>query len=101
VAFHVQPPSRLGKTGLYLASRQPVELPIPPSTHLLRKSSQIQGFITGTEAEPYDQIGGDCCDLFSRRVKEWQSHREALVVTGLRKLDLAPSWLATSPSPDQ
>jgi hypothetical protein len=72
--FHVQPPSRLGKARLYLASRQPVEMPIPPSTHLLRKSSQIQGFITRTKAEPYDQIAGDCCDLFSRWVKEWQSH---------------------------
>ena len=99
--FHVQPPSRLGKARLYLASRQPVELPIPPSTHLLRKSSQIQGFITRTKAEPYDQIAGDCCDLFSRWVKEWQSHRGALVVSGLRRLDVAPSWLATSPSPDQ
>ena len=68
--FHVQSPSRLGKARLYLASRQPVELPIPPSTHLLRKYSQIQGFITRTEAEPYDQIAGDCCDLFSRWVKE-------------------------------
>jgi hypothetical protein len=74
-AFHVQPPSRLGKACLYLASRQPVELHIPPSTHLLRKYSQIQGFITRTEAEPYDQIAGDCCDLFSRWVKELHSHR--------------------------
>ena len=73
--FHVQSPSRLGKARLYLASRQPVELPIPASTHLLRKSSQIQGFITRMKAEPYDQIAGDCCDLFSRWVKEWQSHR--------------------------
>jgi hypothetical protein len=63
----------------------------PSSTHLLRKSSQIQGFITRTKAEPYDQIAGDCCDLFSRWVKEWQSHRGALVVSGLRKLDVAPS----------
>ena len=38
-------------------SREPpaVELPIPPSTHLLRKSSQIQGFITRMKAEPYDR----------------------------------------------
>jgi hypothetical protein len=99
--FHVQPPSRLGKARLYLASRQPVELPIPPSTHLLRESGQIQGFVTRTKAEPYDQIAGDRWDLFSRWVKEWQSHRGALVVSGLRKLDVAPSWLATSPSPDQ
>jgi hypothetical protein len=69
--FHVQPPSRLGKARHDLASRQPVELPIPPSTHLLRKYSQIQGFITPTKAEPYDQIAGNCCDLFSRWVKEW------------------------------
>ena len=89
--LHVQPPSRLGKARLYLASRQQVELPIPPSTHLRRKSSQIQGFITRTKAEPYDQIAGDCCDLFSMWVKEWQSHRGALVVSGLRKLDVAPS----------
>jgi hypothetical protein len=61
--FHVQSPSRLGKARLYLVSRQPVELCIPPSTHLLRKYSQIQGFITRMEAEPYDQIAGDCCDL--------------------------------------
>jgi hypothetical protein len=100
-SFHFQPPSRLGKARLYLASRQPVELHIPPSTHLLRKYSQIQGFITRTEAEPYDQIAGDCCDLFSRWVKEWQSHRGALFVSGSRKRDVAPSWLATSPSPDQ
>src|SRR4029077_8080210 len=99
--FPLQPPSRLGKARLYLASRQPVELHIPPSTHLLRKSSQIQGFITRTKAEPYDQIAGDCCDLFSRWVKEWQSHRGALVAGGSRRLDVAPSWLATSPSPDQ
>jgi len=77
-SFHFQPPSRLGKARLYLASRQPVELHIPPSTHLLRKYSQIQGFITRTEAESYDQIAGDCGDLFSRWVKEWQSHRGAL-----------------------
>ena len=50
--FHVQSPSRLDKTRLYLVSRQAVELPIPASTHLLRKSSQIQGFITRTKAEP-------------------------------------------------
>jgi hypothetical protein len=43
-SFHVQSPSRLGKARLYLASRQPVELPIRASTHLLSKSSQIQGF---------------------------------------------------------
>jgi hypothetical protein len=73
--FHVQSPSRLGKARLYLASRQPVELPIPASTHLLRKSSQVQGFITRMKAEPYDQIAGDHCDLFSRWVKERQSHR--------------------------
>ena len=48
--FHVQPPSRLGKARLYLASRQPVELPIPPSTHLLRESGQIQGFVTRSGA---------------------------------------------------
>jgi hypothetical protein len=82
--FHVQSPSRLGEAHLYLASRQPVELPIPASTHLLRKSSQIQGFITRTKAEPYDQIAGDYCDLFSRWVKEWQSHR-ALVGNAVRK----------------
>jgi hypothetical protein len=99
--FHVQPPSRLGKARLYLASRQPVELPIPPSTHLLRESGQIQGFVTRTKAEPYDQIAGHRCDLFSRWVKEWQSHRGALVVSGSRKFDVAPSWLAASPSPDQ
>ena len=50
--FHVQSPSRLGKARLYLVSRQPVELPIPASTHLLRKSGQIQGFITRMKAEP-------------------------------------------------
>jgi hypothetical protein len=50
--FHVQPPSRLGKAPLYLSSRQPVELPIPPSAHLFRKSSQIQGLITRAKAEP-------------------------------------------------
>jgi chaperonin GroES len=99
--FHVQPPSRLGKARLNLASRQPIELRIPPSTHLLRKSSQVQGFITRTKAEPYDRIACDCCDLFSRWVKEWQSHRGALVVSGSRRLDVAPSWLATGPSPDQ
>ena len=32
-------------------------------------------FITRMKAEPFDQIAGDCRDLFSRRVKEWQSHR--------------------------
>jgi hypothetical protein len=47
-----QLPSRLGKAHLYLASRQPVELPIPPSAHLLRKYSQIQSFITRTKSEP-------------------------------------------------
>ena len=99
--FHVQSPSRLGKARLYLASRQPVELPIPASTHLLRKSGQIQGFITRMKAEPYDQIAGDCCDLFSRWVKEWQSHRGARCKCGSRKLDVAPSRLATSSSPDQ
>ena len=99
--FHVQSPSRLGKARLYLASRQPVELPIPASTHLLRKSSQIQGFITRMKAEPNDQIAGDYCDLFSRRVKEWQSHRGARWKCGSQKLDVAPSRLATSPSPDQ
>ena len=83
--FHVQSPSRLGKAHLYLASRQPVELPIPASTHLLRKSSQIQGFIARTKAEPDDQIAGDCCDLLSRRVKEWQSHRGTLVVNAVRE----------------
>jgi hypothetical protein len=83
--FHVQPPSRLGKARFYLASRQPVELHIPPSTHLLGKYSQIQGFITRTKAEPYDQIAGHCRDLFSGWVKEWQSHRGALVVSGSRK----------------
>jgi hypothetical protein len=83
--FQVQSPSRLGKARLYLASRQPVELPIPPSTHLLRKSSQIQGFITCMKAEPYDQIAGHCCDLLSSWVKEWQSHRGALVVKAVRE----------------
>ncbi len=82
--FHVQSPSRLDKTRLYLVSRQAVELPIPASTHLLRKSSQIQGFITRMKAEPYDQIAGDYCDLFSRWVKEWQSHR-GLVGNAVRK----------------
>jgi hypothetical protein len=52
--FHVQSPSRLGKAQLYLASRQSVELLIPAGTHLLRKSSQIQGFITRIQAEPHD-----------------------------------------------
>jgi hypothetical protein len=52
--FHVQSPSRLDKTRLYLVSRQAVELPIPASTHLLRESSQIQGFVTRTKAEPND-----------------------------------------------
>jgi hypothetical protein len=75
--FHVQSPSRLGEAHLYLASRQPVEPPIPASTHLLRKSGQKQGFITRIKAEPNDKIAGDCCDLISRRVKEWQSHRGA------------------------
>jgi hypothetical protein len=75
--FHVQSPSRLGKAQLYLTSRQPVELSIPASTHLLRESSQIQGFISRTKAEPNDHIAGDCCDLFWRWVKEWQSHRGA------------------------
>ena len=68
--FHVQSPSRLGETRLYLVSRQAVELAIPASTHLRRKSSQIQGFITRMKAEPYDQIAGDYCDLFSRWIKE-------------------------------
>jgi hypothetical protein len=68
---------------------------------LLRKSSQIQGFITRTKAEPYDQIAGDCCDLFSRWVKEWQSHQEARWKRGSQKLDVAPSRLATSPLPVQ
>src|SRR5580693_1035155 len=53
------------------------------------------------KAEPYDQIAGDYCDLFSRWVKEWQSHREARWKYGSQKLDVAPSWLATSPSPDR
>jgi hypothetical protein len=57
--FHVQSPSRLDKTRLYLVSRQAVELPIPASTHLLRKSGQKQGFITRMKAEPIDQIAGD------------------------------------------
>ena len=99
--FHVQPPSRLGKARFYLASRQPVELPIPPSTHLLGKYSQIQGFITRTKAEPHDQIAGDCCDLLSRRVKEWQSHRGARCRSGSRNLDVAPSRLATRTLPGQ
>jgi hypothetical protein len=80
--FHVQSPSRLDKTRLYLVSRQAVELPIPASTHLLRKSGQKQGFITRMKAEPNDQIAGDCCDLVSRRVKEWQSHRGARCRSG-------------------
>ena len=99
--FHVQSPSRLDKTRLYLVSRQPVELTIPASTHLRRKSGQKQGFITRMKAEPIDQIAGDCCDLLSRRVKEWQSHRGARWKCGSQKLDVAPSRLATSPSPDQ
>ena len=82
-------------------SRQSVELPIPASTHLLRQSSQIQGFISRMKAEPYDQIAGDYCDLFSRWVKEWQSHRGARCKCGSQKLDVAPSRLATSSSPDQ
>jgi hypothetical protein len=73
--FHVQSPSRLDKALLYLVSRQAVELPIPASTHLLRKSGQKQGFITRMKTEPIDQIAGDRCDLFSRWVKERQSHR--------------------------
>ncbi len=72
--FHVQSPSRLGKARLYLASRQPVEPPIPASTHLLRKSGQKQGFIARMKAEPNDKIAGDCRHLISRRVKECQSH---------------------------
>ena len=52
--------------------------------HLRRKSGQKQGFITRMKAEPIDQIAGDCCDLLSRRVKEWQSHR-ALVGNAVRK----------------
>ena len=100
-AFHVQSPSRLDKTRLYLVSRQAVELPVPASTHLLRKSSQIQGFISRMKAEPYDQIAGDYCDLFLRWVKEWQSHRGARCKCGSRKLDVAPSRLATSSSPNQ
>jgi hypothetical protein len=83
--FHVQPPSRFGKARPYLASRQPVELRIPPSTHLLRESSQIQGFITRMKAEPSDQIAGDYCDLFSRWVKERQSHRGARWKCGSQK----------------
>jgi hypothetical protein len=73
--FHVQSPSRLDKTRLYLVSRQAVELPIPASAHLPRKPGQKQSFITRMKAEPIDQIARDCCDLLSRRVKEWQSHR--------------------------
>jgi hypothetical protein len=94
-------PSRLGKARLYLARHQSVELPIPASTHLLRQSSQIQGFISRMKAEPYDQIAGDYCDLFSRWVKEWQSHPVARCKCGSQKLDVAPSRLATSSSPDQ
>jgi hypothetical protein len=75
--FHVQSPSRLDKTRLYLVSRQAVQPPIPANTHLLRKSDQKQGFITRIKAEPIDQIAGDRCDLFSRWVKERQSHRGA------------------------
>jgi hypothetical protein len=56
--FLVQSPSRLGKAHLYLASRLSVELPIPASTHLLRKFSQMQGFTTRMKAEPYDQVAG-------------------------------------------
>jgi hypothetical protein len=82
--FHVQSPSRLDKTRLYLVSRQAVELPIPASAHLPRKPGQKQSFITRMKAEPIDQIAGDCCDLLSRRVKEWQSHR-ALVGNVVRK----------------
>ena len=89
--FHVQSPSRLDKTRLYLVSRQTVELPIPASTHLLGKSGQKQGFITRMKAEPIDQIAGECCDLLSRRVKEWQSHRGARCNSRLRKLDVVPS----------
>ena len=80
--FHLQSPSRLGEARLYLVSRQAVEMPIPASTHLLRKSGQNQGFITRMKAEPNDQIAGDCCDLLSRRVKEWQSHRGARCRSG-------------------
>ena len=54
-----------------------------------------------TKAEPYDQIAGDYCDLFSRWVKEWQSHRGARWKCGSQKLDVAPSRLAISSSPDQ
>jgi hypothetical protein len=74
IPWPLAPLARLGKAHLYLASRQPVELPIPASTHLLRKSSQMKGFIARTKAEPYDQVAGDCSDLFSRWVKESQSH---------------------------
>src|ERR1700733_14012371 len=95
---HVQSPSRLGEARLYLASRQPVELPIPASTHLLRESSQIQGFISRTKAKPHDQIAGDYCDLLSRWVKEWQSHRRARWKCGSQKLDVAPSRLTTTSS---
>jgi hypothetical protein len=37
------------------------------------------------KAESQDHIAGDCCDLFSRWVKEWQSHRGALVVNADRE----------------
>ena len=75
--FQVQSPSRVDKTRLDLMSRQAVEPPIPACTHLLRKSGQKQGFITRMKTEPIDQIAGDRCDFFSRRIKEWQSHRGA------------------------
>jgi hypothetical protein len=71
----VQSLSRLGKAPLYLASNQSIELPIPASTHLLRKFSQIQSFIMRMKAESCDEIAGDCGDLISRWVNEWQSHR--------------------------
>jgi hypothetical protein len=99
--FHFQSPSRLDKTRLYLVSRQPIELPIPASAHLLRKSRQKQGFITRMKAEPNDQIAGDYCDLFSRWVKEWQSHQGARCRSGSRNLDVAPSRLATGTLPGQ
>jgi hypothetical protein len=99
--FHVQSPSRLDKTRLDLVSRQAVELPIPASTHLLRKSGQKQGFFTRMKAEPIDQIAGDCCDLLSRRVKEWQSHRGTRCRSDSRNLDVAPSRLATRTLPGQ
>ena len=66
-----------------------------------QKVQPKQGFITRMKAEPYDQITGDYCDLFSRWVKEWQSHRRARWKCGSQKLDVAPSRLATSSSPDQ